>query len=405
MASKSVLTISQLTAYIKTTLEGDLKLKSVFVSGEISGCKIYPSSGHIYFSLKDDKTKINCVMYANSAALLRFAPNDGMKVLAMGRISVYAQRGEYQFCVESMQPDGVGELAVAYEQLKNRLSSEGVFDEKHKRPIPEFPRKIGVVTSSSGAVIQDIKNVVSRRCPLAEIILYPSAVQGAEAPVQLIRGLKYFNSKSDIDVIIIGRGGGSLEELNCFNDENLVWTIYDSHIPIISAVGHETDFTLCDFVSDLRVPTPSAAAELAVPDKSTMIKNIEQILDKMYCTINEKIQTAYQDVDRLNDTIEKNCPSKYLESEIQFIDNITQKIKNSVNNKLILEQANLNILADSINARNPIYILQKGYSFTEKNGKCVSSVKSLQTGDKINIRLSDGTIECSVVSINKKEED
>lgn len=397
----TVLTVSQINSYVKQVLDGDKNLKGVFISGEISNFKGQYSSGHLYFSLKDSGSAISAVMFAPNASRLRFKPENGMKVIVGGRISIYETTGQYQLYVESMQPDGKGALAVAYEQLKKKLTARGVFDESRKLPLPMFPEKIGVITSASGAVIQDIKNVVSRRCPLTEIILYPSSVQGDNAPSELIEGIKYFNEARNVDVIIIGRGGGSFEDLNCFNDEKLVLAIYDSEIPVISAVGHETDFTLCDFVSDKRAPTPSAAAELAVPSIDDLTVSVNGTFAMIYKIANEKLSYAYRDIDRLKDRITSKSPEKQLENEILSVRLIYERINSTVEKRLTLEKSGIDSLANSINALSPIRLLQKGYSITKKENGVISSVAELGKGDTVEVRLSDGSAECTVREINK----
>lgn len=394
----NVLTVSQVNNYIKQVIDGDFHLKNIFVSGEISNFKDNYSSGHFYFSLKDGSSAIRAVMFSSNAKRVRFTPEDGMKVIVTGRISVYEVTGQYQLYVESMQPDGLGALSLAYEQLKSKLTAQGVFDSKHKRPLPFLPRRIGVITSPTGAVIQDIKNVVSRRCPLSEIILYPSAVQGEGAAIQLASGVRYFNDVDRVDVVIIGRGGGSFEDLNCFNDENLVWTIYDSSVPIISAVGHETDFTLCDFASDMRAPTPSAAAELAVPDQAELRKSLDIVLARMNAAVGEKISNAYQDIDRLKDTVISFSPERHIEKELLTIKLLATRLESAAENKLILEQEQTNALANQVNALSPIRLLQKGYTVTTKRKKCISSIKNVKTGDKLNVRFADGSAECTVIN-------
>ena len=393
----TVLTVSQVNSYVKLNLDGDKNLQNIFVSGEVSNFKGNYSSGHWYFTLKDNKCAISTVMFSNFNARLRFKPKDGMKVIVSGRVSLYENTGQYQLYVESMQPDGKGSIALAYEQLRDKLQAQGLFDSKHKLPLPVLPKRIGVVTSASGSVIQDIKNVVSRRCPLSEIILYPSAVQGEGAAEQLAAGVKYFNKTRSAEVIIIGRGGGSMEDLFCFNDENLIWTIYDSHIPIISAVGHETDFTLCDFAADRRAPTPSAAAELAVPDRAELLSAINAISTRMKNRTAQCLYREYQDIDRIKDIVAAKKPEKQIEHELLWLQLVSTRIRAAAENRLITEQERTNSLAAQINALSPIRLLQKGYSVTTKHGKCVVSAKSLKEGDKVNVRFSDGSVQCKVI--------
>lgn len=399
--SASILTVSQINTYIKMLLDGDNNLRNVFVSGEISNFNNNYRSGHFYFSLKDDKSVIKAVMFSSNASRVRFKPTDGMKVIVSGRVSLYEVSGQYQLYVDSMQPDGIGALAIAYEQLKNKLEAEGLFDDEHKLPIPPLPKKIGVITSPTGAVIQDIKNVVSRRCPISEIILCPVAVQGELAPQQLTKAVRLFNAANNVDVIIIGRGGGSFEDLNCFNDETLIRTIYDSKIPVISAVGHETDYTLCDFVSDLRAPTPSAAAELAVPDKNELLKNIGDIFGNIENTFSDKLYSEIQYIDKLNDTIRSLRPENYIINERVYLDSVKKNINSLIENRLKINKAEIFALSNKVNALNPINLLNKGYSIVTKGNMPVSSVTTLDSGDNIAVRMSDGTVNCRVESINK----
>ena len=395
-----VLTVSQINNYIKSLIEGDNNLRRVFVSGEISNFNNNYRSGHLYFSLKEGSALIKAVIFSSNASRLRFRPCDGMKVIVSGRVSLYSPSGQYQLYVDSMQPDGVGDLALAYEQLKEKLLREGLFDQGHKLPIPVFPKKIGVITSATGAVIQDIKNVVSRRCPMTEIILCPAAVQGELAPAQLVKAVRRFNSLNNVDVIIIGRGGGSFEDLNCFNDEALVRAIYASKIPVISAVGHETDYTLCDFAADLRAPTPSAAAELAVVNREELIKSVERDYNSIERLVRDKLLYEMQSVDKLNDSIKKLRPDNFISDEIAKIGSIDKTMKLIVGNKLKFSHSEIKSLADKVNALSPINLLNKGYSIAEKDGKVISSVESLSENDMITLKMSDGALECEVRGIN-----
>ena len=385
----NVLTVSQVNSYVKQMLDGDKNIRNIFISGEISNFRGNYSSGHWYFSLKDQKSSISAVMFAGNASRVRFTPEDGMEVIVTGRISLYEVTGQYQLYVDSMQPNGKGAVALAYEQLRNKLEAKGLFDVKHKRPLPRLPRRIGVITSPSGAVIQDIKNVVERRCPLTEIYLYPSAVQGDGAAEQLTRGIQYFNKKKNVDVIIIGRGGGSMEDLFCFNNEMLIWAIYDSSIPIISAVGHETDFTLCDF------------AMAVLGNALHPVKDIDLLFRRMSSRVSYSLSTSYQDIDRLKDSVASLHPERFFEKEMLTVQLLSTRIDAAAENKLIYEQEQLNAVAGNINALSPIRLLQKGYTVTTKRGKCVSSVAKVKSGDKLDVRFADGTAQCSVIKIKK----
>ena len=295
----NALTVSQVNTYIKAILDENVHLKNIYIVGEISNFLHYFRSGHMYFTLKDDNSQLKAVMFSSNAQRLKFEPSDGRKVLCRGRISVYDKDGAYQFYVDDMQPDGIGTLAVAFEQLKDKLSKEGLFDEIYKKPIPKFPRKIGVATSDMGAAIEDIKNITKRRYPIAELVVVPTVVQGDSAPADICKSIKILDLRDDIDVIIIGRGGGSLEDLWAFNTEQVARAVFECETPIISAVGHETDYTICDFVSDLRAPTPSAAAELAVPDSATLINYFDGIKNRLLSYLHNKIDKEYQLLDNL----------------------------------------------------------------------------------------------------------
>ena len=396
MKTNIVLSVSQLNNYIKSQIDSDAKLKGIFVKGEISNFK-RNYSGHLYFSLKDEDSVINVVMFKGYASRLRFEPENGMKVMLSGNVTVYTPSGQYQIQGMSMQPDGIGALSLAYEQLKNKLEKEGLFDASHKKEIPETPGKIGVITSATGAVIQDIRNVVSRRYPLAEIVLCPVSVQGETAPSQLTAALKLFNSIGDVDVIIIGRGGGSLEDLYCFNDEKLVREIYNSRIPVISAVGHETDYTLCDFVADRRAPTPSAAAEIAVPDRNELIKSV--ILDYKIIEgcVDDIIKKEFQSIDLIADKLHLIRSAGRFEKEKNSLAALAEIINNKVNNLISTERSNITFLSEKAEALSPIKVLQRGYGVVEKNNRIVSSVSEIYEGDRVTVTLSDGKLDCSVI--------
>ena len=402
MSTQLVLSVSQLNNYIKSQIDSDEKLKGIFVNGEISNFK-RNYSGHLYFSLKDSESVVSIVMFKGYASRLRFEPENGMKVILSGNVSVYTPSGQYQIQCMSMQPDGIGSLTLAFEQLKAKLEREGLFDPEHKREIPSVPKRIGVITSATGAVIRDIINVVSRRYPLAEIVLCPVSVQGETAPPQMIAALKQFNSMNDIDVLIIGRGGGSLEDLYCFNDEMLVREIYKSKIPVISAVGHETDFTLCDFAADRRAPTPSAAAEIAVPDRNELIKSIMLNYSIIKSCIDDKIKKEYQSIDMLSERLQSLGSVEKLEREREKIKSLSEMIETVVRNKIKNEFSIITLLADKTESLSPMRLLRRGYSVVYKESTVISSVKSIDAGDNIKIRMFDGVIECSVTDRNINE--
>lgn len=397
MFKPRIITISQLNYYVKTLLDNDAHLSAVFVTGEISNLTNHYSSGHIYFSLKDKNAVVRAVMFAGCARNLKFKPEEGMKVIARGRVSLYEPTGSYQFYVEDMQPDGVGALTIAFEQLKKKLDAQGIFDPKHKKPIPQFPQTVGVITSPTGAAVQDIRNILYRRFPSVNVVMYPVLVQGSGAAEQLVRAVNTFNEYDCADVIIIGRGGGSIEDLWAFNDENLAYAIYACNIPVISAVGHETDFTICDFVADLRAPTPSAAAELAVPDKEELMnyyKSQQQYISTMMDGKLSKLNLTLADYKNIlnNNTPEKRCNE--IEKKFNDFENI---LKNSVNLIFTEEEKKVKNTGAKLEALNPVSVLQRGYSFAEKDDKVINSVIELSPDDVLKLTFKDGTINTKVL--------
>jgi len=391
-----IITVSQLNFYVKSLLENDFTLNSVIVTGEISNLTDHYRSGHIYFSLKDDKSVIRCVMFSGSARNLRFKPQEGMKVIAVGRVSLYEQTGAYQLYVEGMQPDGIGELTMAYEQLKKKLESKGLFSQEHKKPIPAFPRTVGVITSPTGAVIRDIQNVISRRYPNVEILLCPVLVQGDAAAPQLINAVNLFNEYDLADVIIIGRGGGSIEDLWAFNDENLAYSVYASNIPIISAVGHETDTTLCDFVSDLRAPTPSAAAELAVPNRLDLLENVQTLFRQGVTAVNTLFSLQENDMEKITSVVTAHSPLDELEKDTELLESYAIRAKSAAENKLQHAEASAKDLFTTVEALNPVAVLNRGFAYITKEDNNISSVKDVESGDLLDITLKDGKIAAQV---------
>ncbi|MBR0120254.1 MAG: exodeoxyribonuclease VII large subunit [Clostridia bacterium] len=390
-----ILTVTQVNKYIKSVFDADLNLQSVFISGEISNF-VNHRSGHYYLTLKDDGAEIKSVMFRSANAKLKFLPENGMKVVCKGRISVYETSGAYQLYIDNMIPDGSGALNLAFEQLKERLEKEGLFDAAHKKPVPEYPKKVGVITSPTGAAVQDIKNVLSRRYPLAEMIFYPALVQGDGAADDIVNAIKYFNKFNLADVLIVGRGGGSIEDLWAFNEEALARSIYESDIPVISAVGHETDFTICDFVADLRAPTPSAAAELAVPDISTELRRLNNqkslLLNlSLSYTDNLKIMLSV-----LNNQLEKRSPQTFVNDYRVRCDKAEIKIENSAAAFLLESRKNFSAVCAKLDALSQLKILSRGFAAVSKNGEAVISATKLVKGDKINVVFSDGKINCTV---------
>ena len=398
----SVFTVSQVNMFVRSTLEENALLKNIMVTGEISNFTDHYRSGHLYFSLKDSKSVIRAVMFASDAARLRFRPSEGMKVIVTGRISVYEPSGAYQIYVRSMQPDGIGALSIAYEQLRNRLDAEGIFS--NSRSMPEFPQKIAVITSETGAAVRDIFNILGRRWPVAEVMLFPSLVQGEYAEAQLVESLKKAN-ETDADVIIIGRGGGSMEDLWCFNSEKLAREIHASRIPVISAVGHETDFTICDFAADLRAPTPSAAAELAVPDITEVMAGVRDMLARLNSSLSMKLAYCRQYLDRLSSSVSLMRPESILEPHRITLKEYTDRLNNAGKSKLSDSRQELALLASTLDALSPLRILSRGYSFVSGESGQINSVRKLSSGSVVTIRFSDGEADAEVKDIRENAQD
>lgn len=391
-----VLSVSQLNFYIKSLIENDPRLNIVFLTGEISNLTDHYRSGHIYLSLKDEKSVIRAVMFAGNARNLRFRPMDGMKVICRGRVSVYEPSGQYQLYIEDMQPDGIGALTLAYEQLKNNLAEKGLFDNAHKKPLPKFPKTVGVITSPTGAAVQDIRNILYRRFPCVDIVMCPVLVQGDSAPEQLVRAVKTLDMYNACDVIIIGRGGGSMEDLWAFNSEELAYAIYNCKIPVISAVGHETDFTICDFVSDMRAPTPSAGAELAVPDREELMSYYNSQLQYVTSVKDLKIRQCSNSVTDFRRRLSLVSPqSKINEYEKSLTDksNISRKIISEIYNE---KSNSIFKLSSKLEGLNPISVLARGYSIAEKDGQVISSKAQLKIDDEFTLEFSDGKIRATV---------
>lgn len=392
------LTVSELTGYIKKVIDSDFILNNTHVKGEISNFKKH-SSGHIYFSLKDDYGKINCIMFKSKADTLKFEPENGMKVVVNGKVSVYQKDGAYQLYCDEIKLEGIGELSIAFEKLKNKLEQEGLFSASHKRKIPLYSKNVGVVTSPTGAAVKDIINVITRRNNKINIKIFPSLVQGANAAQSVINGINYLNQVKNLDIIIIARGGGSVEELWSFNDEALAYAIYNSEKPIISAVGHETDFTIADFASDLRAPTPSAAAEIVSLNLETANREIAVYKTNLQKHVKVYLNDQAGKLQMLKKGLDYNSPQAFIVNSYIEIDNIKKSLNSTFNNKLEFEKERLSKLHALIGAHNPLNVLNKGYAIIEdENKKTVSSIKTLNTEEKVRIRLKDG---CEVFNIQK----
>lgn len=402
MQNTLVLSVSQLNRYIKMNFDADENLANIFISGEISNFTNHYRTGHLYFTLKDDSSAVRAVMFNSSAKRLKFMPEDGMKVIARGRVSVYEASGQYQLYVDDMQPDGVGALNLAYEQLKEKLQKEGLFSELHKKPLPPYPEKVGVITSPTGAAVRDIINVLGRRFSYAEIVFCPVLVQGDGAHLQLTDAVNLFNSERAADVIIIGRGGGSIEDLWEFNDEGLARAVYNSEIPVISAVGHETDFTICDFVADMRAPTPSAAAELAVPDANELQYALSALKNRMFLNVSSGIADRRSRLEYLTSKGVLKSPNEMLSNRSQRLDTAFSKMLSSYENRIGGKKVEFISAATALSKLDPMSVLMRGFAFvSDKNGKNVYSSQALEKGDKINVRFHDGSAVCEVKEITQ----
>lgn len=397
--NENILTVSQLNAYIKSKFDFDEVLSGVWIKGEISNFKNH-SSGHMYMTLKDEMGVVKAVMFKGNTFSLRFMPENGMKVLAYGRVSVYERDGQYQLYVEKMEPDGIGALYIAYEQLKKRLEQEGLFDERHKKEIPVFPRKIGVVTSPTGAAVRDILNVLKRRYPLADVTVYPVQVQGDGSAEQIASAIEYINASAECDVIITGRGGGSIEDLWCFNEEVCARAIFNSNIPVISAVGHETDFTIADFVADLRAPTPSAAAELATPDISEITSYLFDMKSRLLrLSVNAVENKRFKLTETAKRFSEKAVLNDYA-GKRQYIDSLMQRSTATVASKIAQAREGFVKSVSKLEVLNPLSVLKRGYSLaTDEKGQVLDTVKAFKKDKPFMLNLKDGKLEAVVKEI------
>lgn len=393
----TVLTVTQLNTYLKFQFESDANLTNIFVSGEISNFTDHYRSGHLYFSLKDERCVVRAVMFARNASHLRFRPEDGMKVIARGRIGIYEVTGQYQLYVEDLQPEGLGALSLAFEQLKKRLEKEGLFDAGRKKPLPRFPRRVGVITSPTGAAVHDIVTVLGRRYPLAEVVFCPVQVQGELAAPQIVGALERMNRLRCADVLIVGRGGGSLEDLWPFNEESVARAVAASEIPVISAVGHETDFTICDFAADLRAPTPSAAAELAVPEKGELLAGIRSQSLRMHNAAASKLADLKNSFRPLAESRVLQNPLEPLELHRLQLDSLSSRLKKNARSTAAHAREGLSASAGRLNALSPLSVLSRGYAAVfDGAGKSVSSICEVRPEEKIRIQMKDGSLRCTV---------
>ncbi|MDD7793935.1 exodeoxyribonuclease VII large subunit [Clostridium sp. 'White wine YQ'] len=394
------LSVTDVNNYIKRIFDNDFILNNLSVKGEISNLK-YHSSGHIYFSLKDEFSKVNCVMFKSDASKNEFRMKEGQNIIVKARLSSYVKEGNYQLYVREAQDAGIGDLYSQFENLKNKLKDEGLFDEKHKKNLPSYVKNLGVITSETGAAIKDIINVVHRRNNSIDIFLYPSLVQGESAPESLIKGLKYFNerAKEKVDVIIIGRGGGSIEELWAFNNEELAKEIFKSKIPVVSAVGHEVDFTICDFVSDVRAATPSAAAEIISTDKEELLGEIAYIENKLNSAIENKIYNSRIRIEHLEKVLKLNSPKNYLINKYKEVETLKGLLDRGISLKINSEKQNLIKLKNVLEAKSPINVLNRGYVILESDkGKLIKSKEEFTSGEyKINFKDGYKRAEINII--------
>ena len=399
--SQQVLSIAQINEYIRSKMDADVLLNQVAVRGEISNYKLYPS-GHHYFTLKDESAALKCVMFKGNALRLRFRPENGMKVIAMGKISVFPRDGAYQLYCTAMTVDGIGDLHVAFEQLKKKLAAQGLFDPAHKKPLPKYPGTIGIITSSAGAAVHDMLRILRKRYPLTEVKLLPVRVQGAEAPGEIAAAIRYANYYKLADLLIVGRGGGSMEDLWAFNDEQVAHAIYESEIPVISAVGHEPDVTISDYVADLRAATPSNAAELAVPDRDALVQSLDAMSNAMATALMRQIKSARQHLDVLSKSHALQSPDGYLQQKAKTLELLTNRMI-SAENQIISRNTQRYIgLTAKLDAMSPLKVLTRGYAMTQiSDGTVIRSVRQVEPGERITVSLSDGKLSATVM--DKKE--
>lgn len=391
-----VFSVTEVNQYIKSIIDGVPQLGDLLIRGELSNYKVYPS-GHHYFTLKDGESAIRCVMFRSSAGRLRFRPESGMQVIAGGRISVYPRDGAYQLYCTSLTPEGAGDLSVAFEQLKEKLRKEGLFDETHKKPLPPYPRRIAIVTSPAGAAVHDMIRILRRRYPIAKVLLLPVRVQGTEAPAEIAGAIRYANARSLADVLITGRGGGSLEDLWAFNDERVARAIYDSDIPVISAVGHEPDVAISDFVADWRASTPSNAAEIAVPDMAELLRTLDAARSRMTQSIRRDIAAHSRRLESLSKKRVLTDPTAYLADRRQDVDHMTHRLCAAMRGSTDDQRRRFGALAASLDALSPLKVLGRGYALAQRpDGTVLRSADQAQIGETLRLRLADGALRCQV---------
>lgn len=397
------LTVTQVNTYIKALLDEIPHIKNIYICGEISNFKHYYNSGHMYFTLKDEKSQLKAVMFSSDNYRLKFQPENGMKVICFGQVGVYERDGVYQLYCRDMQPQGIGSLTVAFEQLKEKLQEEGLFDESHKKPICKYPKKIGVATSKMGAAVEDIKNVISRRYPLCEIVIVPTTVQGDAASEDIVKSIEFLDKMGDIDTIIVGRGGGSLEDLWAFNTEAVARAVYNCKTPIISAVGHETDYTICDFVADLRAPTPSAAAELATTDIKELYLEINNFSVSMEKALDYKLANLETRLKAIEKAACFSSKTAFYDNAIKTFDDYRDKLVSNLKNIINKKSAALSVNAGKLDTLSPLSVLLRGYAIATKDETVVKSVKNINVNDSLKLTLADGNLDVKVCEVNINE--
>lgn len=398
---QQTLSVTEVNTYIQNKLDNDILLSSVAVKGEISNYKLYPS-GHHYFTLKDESSALKCVMFKGNAFRLRFRPENGMKIIALGKISVFPRDGAYQLYCSAMAIDGIGDLHAAFEELKKKLSREGLFDPAHKKPIPSYPKVIGIVTSSAGAAVHDMLRILAKRFPLTKVRLFPVRVQGVEAPEEICNAIQYANKHKLADLLIVGRGGGSIEDLWAFNDEKLAHVIYNSEIPIISAVGHEPDVTISDYVADLRAATPSNGAELAVPDKDAVLQQLDSLQDRISTTILRQIRMARLRLNGLASSSAMQGPTTYIAQRRKSLELLRNRLSAAQTKSVSVRKQGFMALAAKLDAMSPLKVLTRGYSLTTaQDGSVLNSVKNTGVGQSIDVRLADGILTATITNVEE----
>ncbi len=400
----NTLKVSQVNTYIKALLDGSEPLQNIYVEGEISNFKHYQPSGHMYFTLKDEKSQLKCVMFSSNAYRIRFRPENGMCVICRGRISAYEKSGEYQLYAEDMQPVGAGALNLAFEQLKKKLFDEGVCDKSRKKPLPEYPQKIGVVTSGVGAAVQDIKNITSRRYPLAELVIVPTAVQGEKAAPEIVESIKLLDSRGDIDVMIVGRGGGSIEDLWAFNTEEVARAVIACNTPVVSAVGHESDFTICDFVADLRAPTPSAAAELICPDINVLFNHVRSLQYTAQLYIQALIDDRSQHLSELTAFSPLANGEELLNTYKDRLSDLKNRLGSSFTNRAEIEFHRFSALLGKLNALSPLAVMERGFAVAKQGESVVTRAAQADTEKELTVAFEDGELNCKISGVRLYEQ-